>query len=104
MFFVLRALFWIGLVLFFLPADSAPKARLAGAVHGLPAASEIVASGVGVATHLCTDRPQLCAEVATKAAALSAAPRLSSERDAPATTASLPPLPPKRPAGHEIAR
>jgi hypothetical protein len=106
MFFILRALFWIGLVLFFLPAHSAPKERLARAGWTLPDASALVSRGAEVASKACLADPALCRRIVTTAAsaATGAQPQSPAEHEAPAATGSLPPLPPPRPAALEIAR
>jgi len=106
MFFILRALFWIGLVLFFLPAHSAPKERLAKAGYALPDAGTLVSRGVDVASKACLADPALCHRIVTTAAsaATGAQPSPTAEREAPPATGSLPPLPPPRPAALEIVR
>jgi hypothetical protein len=107
MFFILRALFWIGLVLLFLPAHSAPKERLAKAGWAVPDAHLLISHGAEIASSACLAEPALCRRVVATAAAtatgLSPAPA-APEREAPVATGSLPPLPPPRPAAIEIAR
>ena len=62
MFFIVRALFWIGVVLLLLPASVGPRLSMAASDFGLPDTSMLSAANAGDTATYCLRHAQACRE------------------------------------------
>ena len=114
MFFIVRALFWIGVVFLLLPATSQPRLALAQSGVSLSSVASLPSKGVGDAAAFCLRQPIACRDGLAVAGRFSA--RLDQgvravqilaapAQESPSETGSIVPIPPPRPAvRHETAR
>jgi hypothetical protein len=115
MFFLLRCVFWLGLVFYAMDWPGGPSAGTVTGALGEVAASAASAAVAGAAPavrDLCLSRPTGCLALATAAApkpflppagaettAESSRPATAAQAPAPFAPSLSPPLPPRRPHG-----